>query len=74
MVDPGDGDRGRTCVVALLAGGTGTRFGADRPKQLLTVAGRPLLEHTLRAFHGHPTLNEAIKEAALAIASKPIHV
>jgi dihydrolipoamide dehydrogenase len=31
-------------------------------------------EDVARAFHGHPTLNEAIKEAALAIASKPIHV
>jgi dihydrolipoamide dehydrogenase len=31
-------------------------------------------EDVARAFHGHPTLNEAIKEAALATASKPIHV
>jgi dihydrolipoamide dehydrogenase len=31
-------------------------------------------EDVARAFHGHPTLNEAIKEAALAIASKPIHM
>jgi len=31
-------------------------------------------EDVARAFHGHPTLNEAIKEAALAIASKPIHI
>jgi len=31
-------------------------------------------EDVARAFHGHPTLNEAIKEAALAITSKPIHV
>jgi dihydrolipoamide dehydrogenase len=31
-------------------------------------------EDVARAFHGHPTLNEAIKEAALVIASKPIHI
>jgi dihydrolipoamide dehydrogenase len=31
-------------------------------------------EDVARAFHGHPTLNEAIKEAALAIASRPIHM
>ena len=68
MVDPGDGDRGRTCVVALLAGGTGTRFGADRPKQLLTVAGRPLLEHTLRAFHGHPGVD------AITLVMAPGHL
>ncbi|MEX0923602.1 MAG: dihydrolipoyl dehydrogenase [Rhodovibrionaceae bacterium] len=27
-----------------------------------------------RAFHGHPTLNEAVKEAALAVAKRPIHI
>ncbi len=31
-------------------------------------------EDVARAFHGHPTLNEAIKEAALVIAAKPIHI
>ncbi len=31
-------------------------------------------EDVARAFHGHPTFNEAIKEAALAISSKAIHI
>ncbi|HVJ43185.1 MAG TPA: dihydrolipoyl dehydrogenase [Dongiaceae bacterium] len=31
-------------------------------------------EDVARAFHAHPTFNEAIKEAALAISSKPIHM
>ncbi|TXH37703.1 MAG: dihydrolipoyl dehydrogenase [Rhodospirillaceae bacterium] len=31
-------------------------------------------EDVARAFHGHPTFNEAIKEAALAIFSKAIHI
>ena len=31
-------------------------------------------EDVARAFHGHPTHNEAVKEAALAISSKPIHM
>jgi ribitol-5-phosphate 2-dehydrogenase (NADP+) / D-ribitol-5-phosphate cytidylyltransferase len=44
----------RPCVVALLAGGAGTRIGSETPKQLLTVAGRTLLEHALRPFHAHP--------------------
>jgi len=30
-------------------------------------------EDVARAFHGHPTHNEAVKEAALAIESFPIH-
>ncbi|HWA50987.1 MAG TPA: dihydrolipoyl dehydrogenase [Dongiaceae bacterium] len=31
-------------------------------------------EDVARAFHGHPTLNEAIKEAAMAVTGKPIHI
>ena len=31
-------------------------------------------EDLARSFHGHPTLNEAIKEAALSIASQAIHM
>jgi len=31
-------------------------------------------EDLARSFHGHPTLNEAVKEAALAVAQRPIHI
>jgi len=31
-------------------------------------------EDIARAFHGHPTLNEAVKEAALAVAGRAIHI
>jgi len=31
-------------------------------------------EDVARAFHGHPTLNEAIKEAAFAVAGRAIHI
>lgn len=31
-------------------------------------------EDVARAFHGHPTLNEAVKEAALAVAGRTIHM
>lgn len=31
-------------------------------------------EDLARSFHGHPTLNEAVKEAALAVAARPIHI
>ena len=30
-------------------------------------------EDIARTCHGHPTLNEAVKEAALAVAGRPIH-
>ena len=31
-------------------------------------------EDIARTCHGHPTLNEAIKEAALAVDGRPIHI
>jgi dihydrolipoamide dehydrogenase len=31
-------------------------------------------EDLARSFHGHPTLNEAVKEAALAVDKRPIHI
>ncbi len=40
----------RYAVIA--AGGTGTRMGADKPKQFLTLLGKTILEHSLRAFFG----------------------
>jgi 2-C-methyl-D-erythritol 4-phosphate cytidylyltransferase len=35
----------------ILAGGHGLRMGADLPKQFLPLAGKPVLMHTLEAFH-----------------------
>ncbi|PJJ48510.1 2-C-methyl-D-erythritol 4-phosphate cytidylyltransferase [Hymenobacter chitinivorans] len=34
----------------LVAGGSGSRMGADRPKQFLNLLGEPVLLHTLRRF------------------------
>lgn len=69
MVESGsDRPVDRPCVVALLAGGTGTRIGAAAPKQLLTVAGRTLLEHSLRAFHAHPGVD------AITLVMAPGHL
>jgi len=34
----------------IAAGGRGARFGADRPKQLLSVGGRPILQRSVEAF------------------------
>ena len=31
-------------------------------------------EDIARTCHGHPTLNEAVKEAALAVADRPLHI
>lgn len=47
-------------VAVLLAGGVGVRVGLDIPKQLIKVAGRTLLEHTLIALHDHPDVDEVL--------------
>jgi 2-C-methyl-D-erythritol 4-phosphate cytidylyltransferase len=47
-------------IAVLLAGGVGVRIGLDIPKQLLKVAGKTLLEHTLEALHQHPMVDEII--------------
>lgn len=40
----------RRNVAVILAGGSGQRFGAPQPKQLLRVAGDTVITHTVRAF------------------------
>lgn len=42
------------CVVP--AAGRGTRVGGDRPKQYQTLAGRPLIAHTLARLAAHPLI------------------
>lgn len=44
----------QTCVALIVAAGTGQRFGAERPKQYLPLAGRPVLRRTVEAFLAHP--------------------
>ncbi len=44
----------------VLAGGVGARLGDPLPKQLLPLAGRPVIEHTIAAFDGHPDVDEVL--------------
>jgi len=37
--------------IIIVAGGKGTRMGADVPKQFLEIAGEPILMRTIRNFH-----------------------
>jgi len=37
-------------IALLMAAGTGSRFGAERPKQYLALAGRPILRHAAEAL------------------------
>ena len=47
-------------IVVLLAGGVGTRVGMGVPKQLLKIAGKPIVEHTLEACEASPLIDEII--------------
>lgn len=68
----------------IAAGGAGTRFGADRPKQLLALRGRPILQRTVEAFVNSPAVHDVVVAlppevaaglpAYLQAAAKPIEV
>lgn len=45
-------------IAVILAGGSGNRFGADKPKQFVEVAGKTILEHSVMAFANHPQIDE----------------
>ncbi|MET8861545.1 IspD/TarI family cytidylyltransferase [Nonomuraea sp. NPDC004580] len=47
-------------VGVLLAGGVGQRLGAATPKQLIEVAGRTIIEHSLAAFERAPEIDEVV--------------
>ena len=40
-------------IVIIVAGGSGTRFGAQVPKQFLALCGKPILMRTIEAFAGN---------------------
>lgn len=44
-------------VAVVLAGGTGTRVGADIPKQFIEVQGKPILAYTLDNFQKDPEID-----------------
>jgi len=53
----------------LVAGGSGTRFGAGQPKQYQALAGRPVIRHAAEALIGEVALLQPVgDEAAIALA------
>ncbi|GAA5043833.1 2-C-methyl-D-erythritol 4-phosphate cytidylyltransferase [Thermocatellispora tengchongensis] len=48
----------RRTVAVILAGGVGRRIGHGTPKQLLQIAGRAMLEHTIAVFEDAPEIDE----------------
>jgi 2-C-methyl-D-erythritol 4-phosphate cytidylyltransferase/2-C-methyl-D-erythritol 2,4-cyclodiphosphate synthase len=73
---------GVTAIIA--AGGRGLRLGGDRPKQLLEIGGRPILERSVDAFLSHAAIAEVIvavpaellddAPSYLRSTSKPLHL
>jgi len=66
---PGNGIGMRVAAI-LVAGGSGSRFGADTPKQFLPIAGAPVIRHAAEALAAHvttllPVGDRAAIEAAL---------
>ena len=47
-------------VAVILAGGTGTRIGLNIPKQLIKIAGKPIIEHTIAAMHQSSFVDEIV--------------
>lgn len=47
-------------VAVILAGGSGQRMGLSTPKQLLKIAGKTILEHTLGVFEEAPDIDEIL--------------
>ena len=44
-------------IAVILAGGVGSRVGADRPKQFIEVLGKPILAYTIDVFQNHPEID-----------------
>jgi 2-C-methyl-D-erythritol 4-phosphate cytidylyltransferase/2-C-methyl-D-erythritol 2,4-cyclodiphosphate synthase len=58
----------------LVAAGSGSRFGAETPKQFLQLAGRPVIRHAALALAPHVDLLQPVGEAtaiAAALAGLP---
>jgi len=58
-----------TAIIA--AGGRGLRFGGARPKQLLSLDGRTLLERSVEAFLVHPSIDEVVVALPSEIVQDP---
>lgn len=47
-------------VVLIPAAGSGSRMGAELPKQYLPLLGKPLIHHTLSRFCMHPSISRVV--------------
>lgn len=59
------------CVALILAGGRGTRLGADTPKQFLPLGGKTVLRHAAEAFLDHPAVDRV--RVVIAVGDRSRH-
>ncbi len=58
------------CSAIILAAGSGSRMNSDKTKQFMTLAGKPLIVHTLKAFEESEYIDEIVlvaKEDEIAL-------
>lgn len=55
----------------IAAGGRGTRFGGDRPKQFLTLGGRPILQRSVEALARCPLVTDIVVALPSDLAGRP---
>ena len=55
----------------IAAGGRGSRFGGDRPKQLLDLGGRPILQRSAEALLSHPLVTDLVVALPPELAAAP---
>jgi 2-C-methyl-D-erythritol 4-phosphate cytidylyltransferase/2-C-methyl-D-erythritol 2,4-cyclodiphosphate synthase len=58
------------CAI-IAAGGRGARFGGNRPKQLLSLAGQPILQRSVEAFVRSPLVHDVIVALPRELAQAP---
>ena len=55
-----EGMRALHTVAVVLAGGVGSRLGLDVPKQMVKIAGKTILEHTIECLHDCAGVDEVV--------------
>ena len=62
VASSGNGAAMRVAAI-LVAAGTGSRFGAETPKQFLVLAGKPVIRHAAEALAAHVALLQPVGDA-----------
>jgi 2-C-methyl-D-erythritol 4-phosphate cytidylyltransferase len=57
-------------IAVILAAGSGERSGFEIPKQMMKLAGKPIVEHTIAAFENCSSIDEIIVVTSLSCIEK----